>query len=256
MTAQQPDLKFELLQAEDHSRYVLREKREVAFVLKQIAARRCVISAYYGNTGSFLTSSVVAVDEAAGTLLLDLGRDEEVNAEALKSGSLVCITQLDKVKIQFPFEQLKRTLYEGFPALVAPLPKSLLRLQRREYYRLTTPVADTVICAIPLDEDGPRTVEAKVLDISGGGVAVLVPPSTDGFQPDTQYHKCRLELPEFGIVEASLRIRNVFRFTNPKGVEMLRAGCQFSDLPTSMANAIQRYILKVERERKSLGIYT
>jgi len=32
---------------------------------------------------------------------------------------------------------------------------------------------------------------------------------------------------------------------------MLRAGCEFIDLPASMASTIQRYILKTERERNA-----
>jgi len=31
----------------------------------------------------------------------------------------------------------------------------------------------------------------------------------------------------------------------------MRSGCQFIDLPGAMVNLIQRYIFKVERERKA-----
>ena len=35
------------------------------------------------------------------------------------------------------------------------------------------------------------------------------------------------------------------------GAELLRAGCEFADMPRGAEDAIQRYILKVERERNA-----
>jgi c-di-GMP-binding flagellar brake protein YcgR len=58
-------------------------------------------------------------------------------------------------------------------------------------------------------------------------------------------------LPETGAIVTSLRVRNLFRITNRDGSIMLRAGCEFIHLSSSMASTIQRYILKVERERNA-----
>ncbi|MBS1210322.1 MAG: hypothetical protein H6R19_2720 [Proteobacteria bacterium] len=247
----QPDPKFELLQADDYSQYLLREGREIAFVLRQLAARRSMITAHFGEKNEFLLTTVIAVTADNKHLLLDLGRDESLIANALSNGRLLCITQLDKVKIQFPIERLERTTHEGFPALRAPLPGVLLRLQRREYYRLSAPAADTLNCQIPLQND--RRVTARVIDISGGGIAVIAPPDNTMFQPEMSFRNCQLVLPEFGTIIATVRVRNLFRITQRNGQDMLRAGCQFLDLTTPMANAIQRYIMRAEQERVSRG---
>ena len=97
-----------------------------------------------------------------------------------------------------------------------------------------------------LERDDPNR-----LDISGGGLAVLVPPTETAFEPDMEFADCRLMLPEIGPIATSLRVRNLFRITNRDGSVMLRAGCEFIDLPASMASTIQRYILKTERERNA-----
>ena len=95
------------------------------------------------------------------------------------------------------------------------------------------------------------TVEADVVDISGGGLAVTVPPNGVPFEPDMEFADCRLMLPEVGPIATTLRVRNLFRITNRDGSVVLRAGCEFMNLPASMASTIQRYILRTERERNA-----
>lgn len=250
MADTRPSPKFELLQSDDLEQYLLRERREIAYVLRQLAAKRSMITAYLADSTRFIMSSVLSVTDDDKRVFLDLGVDEALNAEAARSNNLLCVTQLEKVKVQFSISQPHIEPFGKYPALVAPTPDILLRLQRREYYRLNAPIADSLICRIPEPGEG-RRVEARVIDISGGGVAVIIPPRDMIIAADQRYMDCRLDLPEFGPITTTLRIRNIFKLTNRAGTEMLRAGCQFEDMPTPMANAIQRYILRVERDRKS-----
>jgi c-di-GMP-binding flagellar brake protein YcgR len=95
------------------------------------------------------------------------------------------------------------------------------------------------------------SVEADVVDISGGGLAITVPPNGIVFEPDMEFADCRLMLPEVGPIATALRVRNLFRITNRDGSVVLRAGCEFLNLSASMASSIQRYILRTERERNA-----
>lgn len=254
--APKPQPRFELLQADDFSQYLLRERREIAFVLRQLAAKRSMITAYFGDSHDFLISSIVAVSPNERQVFLDLGMQEEDIAGALLAKELLCVTQLDKVKIQFALAGFERTTHDGFPALLAPLPDILLRLQRREYYRLTAPSSDTLVCQIPSPAAGRSTIDVNIVDISGGGVAVVAPPNGIALEPDATYPDCRLLLPDHGAITVTLKIRNVFRMATPTGIDMIRVGCQFLDLNAATANAVQRYILKAERTRNARGVPT
>jgi len=245
-----PATKFELLQSDDFEQYLLHERREIAYVLRQLAARRSMITAYLGDSARFLMTSVLSVSDDDRSIYLDVGNDDALNNDASTASSLLCLTQLDKVKVQFSVTRPRPANFGKYPALHTLLPEALLRLQRREYYRLTAPVSHSLICRIPSPGQNSR-VEARVIDISGGGVAVIVPPKDMSLSADEKYMDCRLDLPDFGPVTTTLRVRNIFRITSRSGTDMLRAGCQFEDLPTPMANAIQRYILRVERDRKA-----
>jgi c-di-GMP-binding flagellar brake protein YcgR len=56
---------------------------------------------------------------------------------------------------------------------------------------------------------------------------------------------------EVGVVITTLEVRNVFEITLRNGTRVTRAGCQFANLAGPMLTLIQRYIIKVERERKA-----
>jgi c-di-GMP-binding flagellar brake protein YcgR len=90
-----------------------------------------------------------------------------------------------------------------------------------------------------------------VLDISLGGVAIS--DSKGNIDPrtgDTLTH-CEIELPEVGMLCVDLRVHSVAQITARTGVKKKRIGCSFIDLPSPMASTLQRYIMKLERERRS-----
>ena len=247
-------LKFELLQADDYSRYLLREKTDILYNLRALMQRRAMLSAFIDASADSFLSAILAITADERHLILDAASDEAINQRVEAAEKLICVTQLDKIKIQFAATNIERFPHEGHQAFRIALPEVLLRLQRREYYRLTAPSPHNLSCRIPVLVDGENkfvTVEADVVDISGGGLAVTVPPNGVPFEPDMEFADCRLMLPEVGPIATTLRVRNLFRITNRDGSVVLRAGCEFMNLPASMASTIQRYILRTERERNA-----
>ena len=250
-----PALKFELLQSDDFSQFLLTNPAEIQHVLRDLIRNRAMLTAYVEGGRDFMLTSVLDLVDGDNTVVLDVPADDAMRGRALNSEELICITQVASVKIQFPLSRLSAGTHGGHPVLLARLPDRLLRLQRREYYRLTAPAAHSLLCQIPAPTEigAVNTFEARVLDISGGGIAIVVPPEGVEFRPETEFDNCQIALPESGTVQAGLRIRNIFRVTNRNGISMLRAGCEFVDLPERIASVIHRYILKVERDRSARG---
>ena len=247
-------LKFELLQSDDYSQYLLREKTDILYNLRGLMQKRAMLSAFIDASADSFLTAILAITPDEHYLILDAASDESINRRVEGAEQLICVTQLDKIKIQFAAKELSRFPYEGHEAFRVALPDVLLRLQRREYYRLMAPVSHSISCLIPVTEDGGTrivSVEANVLDISGGGLAVMVPPNGMTFEPEMEFADCRLMLPETGPISTSIKVRNIFRITNRDGSVMLRAGCEFTNLPSNMAATIQRFILKAERERNA-----
>lgn len=240
-----------ILEPEAFSQYLLHSANEILFVLRSMVKDGSRITVYFNEGKDFLLTTVIAVDEEG--LVLDYGSSAEMNRRAEQAKKLFCVASHDRVRVQFLLRGVRQVDFEGSPAFRADLPDTLLRLQRREYYRLTTPVARPLKCQVPLSwADGSQdALEINVVDISGGGLAVMAPPEGIAFEPGMEFPNCRVELPEVGIIAATLIVRNLFDITLRSGMVVKRAGCQFIDLPGPMLTLIQRYIIRVERERKA-----
>lgn len=231
--------------------FLLRERGEILPVLRGLQAAVERITMYFNEGKDFLLTAVLAVDDDSVTL--DFGASEEMNQRALAAHKLFCIARHEKVRVQFTLPELRRVDHQGRPAFRAALPDDLLRLQRREYYRLSTPIAKPLKCLIPVtDDDGVTTdVEVHVADISGGGLAFMQPADGFVFARDMRFTNCRLELPEVGTLVATLQVRGVFEVALRSGGTATRIGCQFVRLPGPMVTLAQRYIIKAERERQA-----
>jgi c-di-GMP-binding flagellar brake protein YcgR len=240
-----------LLEPADYSEYLLHDKSEILFVLRGLLASTDRITVYFNEGRDFFLTAIIAVENDGITL--DYGSTQEINDKAINAEKLFCITQHDKVRIQFLLRGLKEIDFQGRPAFRAALPESVLRLQRREYYRLTTPIINPLKCQIPvtLADGSASTVAVNIVDISGGGVAIIIPPPDVPFEADMRFPNCRIELPEVGTLVVTLQVRSVFDVTLRSGAHLRRAGCQFVKLPGPMLTLVQRYIIKVERERKA-----
>lgn len=237
---------LELLRPEDFGQYLLRAPAEILYVLNGLRERQSLVTLYYDQGRRYMLTSVLAVDDQS--VVIDASPDENRNLHVQEGDHGIAATTQDRIKVQFALDGLRGISYEGRPAFTAALPTSLLRLQRREYYRLTTPATPPLKCRIPT---GARTVETNVIDISGGGLAFMVPPEDIPFDAGVEYPNCRIDLPEVGAVTATLQVRGLFEITLNTGVAAKRAGCQFVGLPGPMLTLIQRYVIRVERERKA-----
>lgn len=254
MTSQTSDAdsKHRPLDHGDYSEYLLHAKGEILFTLRALAAAGDRVTVYFNEGRDFLLTVVLAADNDG--VVLDYGGDEATNSRAQSAGRLICITSHEKVRVQFVLHGLKVHDFDGRPAFLAPLPESVLRLQRREFFRLATPLINPVKCRIPVaatKETPAATVDATVLDISGGGMALAKPPQSLLLSIGQQYAGCRIDLPEVGVLVATLEIRSIFDVPLRSGAMSTRIGCRFVDLPGQMLTLVQRYIIKVERERKA-----
>ncbi|MDP2823771.1 MAG: flagellar brake protein [Sulfuritalea sp.] len=243
-------LAAELLSTDEFSRYMLHTRSEIFAVFRGMVEHVSQVTMFFNEGRDMVLTSMISYNDNG--LSLDLGPSSDMNRKALEAEKLFCVTQLDKVKIQFILRGIRRVETKEGPAFFAALPDSVLRLQRREYYRLATPIARPLKCVIafPAANGARRMVEAHIGDISGGGLGVISIPLDIPLETGLDL-SCRIELPEVGVVSSMIVVRSVFESVARSGAKSRRAGCEFVKLPGPMLTLIQRYIIKVERERKA-----
>lgn len=242
------------LDQQGFSQYLLYSRSEILFVLKQVMQKKCMITVYFDAGRSFFLTTLVAVSDDGAWLYFDTPSDTDTGRRALGARKMMLTTMLERVKIQFSVDGVQEVASGDRKAFASPLPETLLRLQRREHFRLSTPVANPVKCHVPLPQadHGPGEIEATVLDISGGGIGIMLPESmAPAFQVGAVFSGCSVALPEEGTITMGLCVRNAFPVTTKTGSKHWRAGCEYVDLPGPQLTLVQRYITRVERERKA-----
>ena len=241
-------MKIDLISTEDSGRYLVAHPREIERMLREILDDKGIVAIYGADGGDFILSTLLEIDADKDRILLEQGVDQEMNARLLAGQTCTFATTHDQIHIQFSSARLDSARFGDEAAFRIPMPKEVLRLQRREYYRLVTSVVNPVKCLINT-RDG--LMETTVVDISIGGVGVLSYAQEGRLKAGEIHHGCRIALPGAGEFALGLKVRTTFDVTLKNGRLTHRAGCEFIDLPPSIETAIQRYIISVERNRRN-----
>jgi c-di-GMP-binding flagellar brake protein YcgR len=232
--------------------YVVVSRREIVALLRQIGEKSQLVRLMIKGDLDVCVTSLLHVDPDTNTIILDRSVSREQNERIVSAGTVRCETSLDKIRILLALENLREVTFEGGNALRADIPASLIRLQRREFYRMQAPVTHPVLAVIPLPlELGGGTTTFPLADISCGGVALLDNQHQLGATIGETFINCRIDLPEIGPVICSLQVRNTVDMTLLNNKTSRRLGCRFADISRANMAAVQRYITKLERERNA-----
>jgi c-di-GMP-binding flagellar brake protein YcgR len=247
---------FEIDQPATYGKYLIHNRAEILVYLRALLKHRSLITVYLNEGEQFFLSTLLSIDDGNDQLVLDGSNQAESNDAALKASRITLSAPLEKVKIQIRQPGLVMTTFEGQKALVGPLPTSILRLQRREFFRVETPHHIAPLrckVAVPNRSGGHDVVDYPLFDLSGGGLSLLGPiEDADLFSLGELFHDCRFEIPGESVLSVNLRVCEILKIEMINGQQQLRLGCEFVSLPGTRLAFIERYITRLERERKTL----
>ncbi len=232
-------------------RYSVWSPVEICTLLRRLRDERVLVTVYCDGAESFAVTNILAVQSKLGSFLFDFAADEHANRAIGVARRLDLVGFIDHVKIQFATERAVAVLHEGEPAWAAPLPHKLLRLQRRDAFRMRTPLARPALVRIPPTDSGGRPLEVRVADISLGGARLMLDPARGSLPEDRAIEACQLELPGVGQISVGLRVRHV---EPPRGDSSEHCyGCEFTSLSPASEMLVQRYIHQLQVESRKLS---
>ena len=243
---------------DEEGKYEVTSAAETISILRETSEQGALISLNFNHGKDLhLLTSTVEVSGDGKTIILDQARNLEVNRKALASERIDCLSLQERGKIQFVLDGVAPGHYAGREVFLSAMPDSLIRLQRREDYRLIMPQANPVIASVPWKpaDSAAVVLQAVAIDISGGGMCIRLAPNQPSLDKDANLSGVSFMLPGAGAVRLDMRVRNIRNETMPNGKIHQRAVCQFLDLPKPMMNLIQRYIFQVQRERNARGVF-
>lgn len=225
------------------------DRAGILAVLREILARRALITLHFHEGREFIVTTLLAVDADLEEIVVDWGADLEADRHLLQADRLAAVTFVDHIRIQFATGRARESVHAGAPAFRIRRPDEVLRLQRRNYYRVKVPAGRPVTCAVPDPARPGAFHDLRVLDLSVGGIALIAKVEESDRQPGDVLEGCRIGLPDHGDFEVALAVRSVERLAPVGRRELRRLGCEFLGLPARLAGRVQRYILQVERSR-------
>ncbi len=234
--------------------FQIRNSKEIAHLLRSLAKRRFLLTAHIeGGVTTFVTAVLDITDDGEG-LILDSSRDPEIMQRAANASMLVCNGRMDGVRVQFNAFSPESCPYHGMEAVRCDFPDMVIRLQRRESFRLPVPMSSAIACHLHIQAPNgdPQDVTVRVLDISAEGIGLLLADDAPLALEDTL--ESTLVVPEYGSTPIRLSIRNMMRVENRNGGTSLRVGFQLIDPSQRLISAIQRYVFRIERERRLLEL--
>lgn len=225
-------------------------RREIVFYLRQLINDGTPISVMFNGGNDSILTVALDLDEDQDLLVFDWGSSEEVNQRLLKSERNIFVTRPHGIRNQFVTGAAKEVSYEKRRAFAVKLPDKYVRLQRREFFRLTLPMTQRPICILKQGEPGQeQEMKMEVVDIGLGGIALEGPTLPRPCEIGQTFAGARIDLKSHGMLHVDLIIR--YRGEVTRGQKQVaRLGCSFRKLSAAQDNQLQRYVTQIQREER------
>ncbi|TRZ68648.1 MAG: flagellar brake protein [Rhodocyclaceae bacterium] len=231
-------------------RFLVHNSKEVAQILADLAKRKMMLNASWNHGKDRVLTYVIEVDYDKGVAYLDTIAAGDAANKGLFAGHSTVFATTSGPRIQWSSPSVSSVSLKDGKAYQIELPVDLIRVQRRECYRLLIPMMKPVTCKIPVED---KDVEVALVDVSVGGIGAAVMDTLDAaFAVGTEFHHCKIDLPSVGTADLALRnkwMRTVMKNDTVKH----EIGMEFINPSSANQALIQRYMIKLEREHASMA---
>ncbi|WKB54489.1 flagellar brake protein [Eleftheria terrae] len=223
---------------------------EIEALLQQMVAQRALVTIATPG-GASCTTTLWEVDHAKGVVRFTGDRHDPQLARVLNADDAVAVGYLDSIKVQFDVDGLVQVHAGGASALNCSFPTEIFRFQRRASFRVrpllnSPPAASFRHPAIP--EMG---LELRVLDVSIGGIALLIPENVPLVDPGVLISQVTIELDAETRFVTAMRVAHVTSMMdNGSG---LRLGCELERMSGDSLRALQRFIDQTQKRRRLMA---
>jgi c-di-GMP-binding flagellar brake protein YcgR len=224
-------------------------RREIVSQLRGLIKQGETVSVSFdGGRQSFLTV-LIDVSRDENHLYFDVSGGDDINSAFLRADRCIFTSMVGGIRIQFPATQAREATLRGELVLAVALPTSLLRLQRRDVFRVQLPSTTPYICRIRRGSTQEKALPLH--DLSIGGVGILSTEKLE-FEPLERLENCWIDLRDTGALALTLEVRYITPLEGRTGKPLWHMGCQFIKLSALNETLIQRFMGRIETERRAL----
>lgn len=249
MSNKEIPLKIEVLAQDDEYDFIINDQKGVLAILRDIVAQHNRVALYYDDDNKMVLTLLLAVDESG--IWVDGAPLPQDNRHIEKSSRIVFVSTQNQAKVQWVSTQTTQGLYQNKPAFFLPIPTKLLRLQRRDFYRLLTKETHGLHCIIrPTPSKSHVKHKVTIMDISIGGIALTCEEENVELEPGMTYPDCEIDLPDIGEITCTIQVKNTFEITHRNGEITRRAGCVFVKPNGETTRLLQLYVAQMQQQAR------
>jgi c-di-GMP-binding flagellar brake protein YcgR len=203
-----------------------------------------------GPDGTAYSTRIWSFDAEANRLALAAQPHDPQPQRLVDQDEAWATAFLPEAQLQFELRGLVLVHGADGCALQAHYPRQMLRQQRRQSYRLrlSDRHGPTVRLRHPAMPD--MQLALRVLDVSIGGCALLLPPNVPPLEAGTQLNGVRVELDLDTEFRTGIELQVISSQVHAAGH---RLGCEWLSMEASAQRALQRYIDNAQKRRRQLA---
>jgi c-di-GMP-binding flagellar brake protein YcgR len=211
---------------------ICRSPSEIAEVLRYLQAGNEPILAPLQGGELLFQSRLRLVDPDGSRILLDASPDEAANAALVSRPRCSFFASIRSGHIEFAAAGPQQVDHEGRPAIRLKFPDVLVTRQRREFERATISPQVPLVCLA--DAGGILSFQGGLVDISVGGLGVLVYDPNITLEPGTVLKGCRIDPGDDSQLVLDLEVRYSEMVSLPDGTRAERSGCRVVERTESL----------------------
>lgn len=236
---------------DDEENYIVRNKKEILQILNQLKHDEASLKIAFNQNKEDYIAPIISIDVDNNAVFFDMTIDEVFNKRLLASDELFIMKDLG-VRIKWKTTQHTMSNLLDGNALRVEIPESVVRIQRRELFRLKTPMTNPLTCKIKVDNvfdaNKKDNIHYELGDVSLGGVGLVVQKTLHpSIKVGAVFEECSIDFYNTGDTPVTLQVKNIIPFTH-NNTEKYRVGLEFVDLKRSTENTIHQYTYNLERE--------
>lgn len=237
---------------EIEDRFFVMGSQPIIATLGQFIYKSIPVTVQFNNGKDFILTTLL--EARPESLVFDLGGDAESNRRLLQASSCTFVTSINGIRVQFSTAGgVKQIWWDDAKAFSVRLPTRILRLQRREAYRMVMPLVKFVPVRLQIDQDGFRLdKQCPIHDLSVSGLGTTF-PQRPNLEPGQAVGRVIFAFPEGREIDCGGVVCHVTEIADGSGNHSYRVGLAVKNLDRPMEIAIQRYIISVEHIRRELA---
>lgn len=231
--------------------FIVRHDLQILQILKALKDEENDLKVSFNQGEDDYLTRIIHIPADHQHLYLDITIDEDFNKRMIASPELL-IHKDNGIRIKWKSQQHSIAKLTDGRALKMALPQELVRLQRRELFRLKPPMVAPIPCEIPVpDTENPEVInniQYNLADVSLGGIGLIIQNDLHpAIEVGATFEGCKIDFPNLGQALLNLEVRNIVSLNSEKPEEKHRIGLEFKNPSRSSEGLIQKYTFNLER---------